>query len=40
MRLKTLLIVILFASLSLGGSFTCRGENNSDNFTANPRTPI
>jgi hypothetical protein len=40
MRLATLLIVICCAALSFGGSFTCKGDNNSDDFTENPRTPV
>ena len=29
----TLLLVVLCAALSFGGSFTCKGEQNSDRFT-------
>ncbi|HZN10915.1 MAG TPA: hypothetical protein VFC61_04515 [Blastocatellia bacterium] len=40
MRFATLLIVILCAALSFGGSFTCKSDSNSDDFTQNPRTPV
>ena len=32
-RLTTLLLIVLCAALSFGGSFTCKGEQNSDRFT-------
>ena len=39
MRLRTLLLVIVCAAFAFGGSFTCHAETDSDDFTANPRTP-
>ena len=32
-NISTLLLIILSAALSFGGSFTCKGEQNSDRFT-------
>lgn len=31
--ITTLLLIVLCAALSFGGSFTCKGEQNSDRFT-------
>ncbi len=35
-RLTTVLLVVLCAALSFGGTFTCKGEQNSDRFTHHP----
>lgn len=40
MRWLSLMIVLCCVMLSLGGTFTCKGENNSGDFTENPRTPV
>ena len=40
MKITTLLLIVLCAALSFGGSFTCNADNNSDGFTRNPRTPV
>ncbi len=40
MKITALIIVILAAALSFGGTFTCNGSNNSDGFTRNPHTPV
>ncbi len=40
MKLATLLLTVLCAAMCFGGSFTCNANNNSDDFTANPRTPV
>lgn len=40
MRVSTLLLIVLCGVLSFGGSFTCKGDNNSDDFTESPRTPV
>ena len=32
-NITTLLLILLCAALSFGGSFTCKGEQNSDRFT-------
>jgi hypothetical protein len=32
-NIATLLLILLCAALSFGGSFTCKGEQNSDRFT-------
>ena len=40
MNLTRLLLVVLCAALCFGGSFTCKADNNSDDFTQNPRTPL
>ena len=31
--MSTFLLIVLCAALSFGGSFTCKGEQNSDRFT-------
>ena len=31
--ITTLLLIVLCAALSFGGSFTCKGEQNSERFT-------
>ena len=36
MKPITLVLIILCAALSFGGSFECRGEQNSDRFTHHP----
>ena len=33
MKPTTLLLIILCAALCFGGTFTCKGEQNSDRFT-------
>jgi hypothetical protein len=33
MKITTLILIVLCAVLSFGGSFTCKGEQNSDRFT-------
>ncbi len=33
-KTTTLLLIVLCAALSFGGSFTCKGEQNSDKFTS------
>ncbi len=33
MKWTTLLLTVLCAVLSFGGSFNCKGEQNSDRFT-------
>ncbi len=40
MRYTTLCLIVLCAALSFGGSFTCEGSSNSEDFTENPRTPV
>ena len=37
-RLRNLLMIIVCATLAFGGTFTCRTDNNSDDFTRNPST--
>lgn len=37
-QFRNLLIVVVCAALAFGGTFTCRSNNNSDDFTANPST--
>ena len=32
-NITTLLLIVLCAALSFGGSFTCKGEQNSDRLT-------
>ena len=40
MKLRTILLILICAALSFGGSFTCRSDNNSDDFTENPQTGV
>jgi hypothetical protein len=37
-KIRKLLLVIVCAALTFGGTFTCRTNNNSDDFTRNPST--
>ena len=37
-RIRDLLLIIICAALAFGGTFTCRGSTNSDEFTSNPST--
>ena len=37
-RLRNLLLIIVCAALTFGGTFTCRGSTDSDEFTSNPNT--
>ena len=37
-RIRNLLLIIVCAALTFGGTFTCRTNNNSDDFTSNPST--
>jgi hypothetical protein len=37
-NITRLALIVLCAALCFGGSFTCKGSNNSDRFTANPNT--
>jgi hypothetical protein len=37
-RIRTLLMVTVCAALTFGGTFTCRTDTNSDDFTRNPST--
>ena len=34
MKLTHLLLIVLCAALCFGGTFTCKGEQNSDRFTS------
>ena len=36
--IRNLLIVVVCAALAFGGTFTCRSDNDSDEFTSNPNT--
>lgn len=38
MRKYQLLLLAIIAALSFGGSFSCRGEQNSSTMTENPTT--
>ena len=33
MKIATFILIVLCVALSFGGSFTCKGEQNSDRFT-------
>jgi hypothetical protein len=37
-RWTTVVLIILFAAIAFGGTFTCKASNNGDNFTRNPST--
>jgi hypothetical protein len=39
MKTRDLVLVILSAILAFGGSFTCKSNSDSDEFTENPATP-
>ena len=39
MNLRNLLIVLLLAAFSFGGTFTCTSSSDSDKHTENPTTP-
>ena len=39
MRVRNLLVLILLALFSFGGTFTCKSDNDSDDFTDKPTTP-
>ena len=36
---RNIVLTIMLAALTFGGSFTCKSSNDSDEFTANPTTP-
>jgi hypothetical protein len=39
MKARNLILVILLALFSFGGTFTCKATNDSDGFTEKPATP-
>ncbi len=36
MRITTLILLVLCAALCFGGSFNCKADQNSDQFTHHP----
>ncbi|MEA2734404.1 MAG: hypothetical protein QOE14_855 [Humisphaera sp.] len=39
MKTRNLILVILSAAFAFGGTFTCRSDTTSADFTENPSTP-
>jgi hypothetical protein len=39
MNRRNILLLLVVAALSFGGSFTCKSSSDGDHFTSNPRTP-
>jgi hypothetical protein len=39
MRLRNLILLVVIAALTFGGTFTCRATQDSSKFTENPQTP-
>ncbi|HYO08070.1 MAG TPA: hypothetical protein VER17_03795 [Tepidisphaeraceae bacterium] len=39
MNRTRLLLLALCAALTFGGTFTCKSNNDSGNFSENPQTP-
>jgi hypothetical protein len=37
-RATTVLLVVLCAAMTFGGTFTCKGSNNGSDYTKNPST--
>ena len=37
--LRRLLLLVVLAAFAFGGTFTCKSNHDSDDFTKDPKTP-